>query len=175
MKRKLSLLLPLLLCCCTQNQLILDPFDEGESLMIQDEAAILEFEQLMADVATPENEYKKGTSDTSFFNSADVISTVQNTQPMLGICRNGDKEYYYHIERDTNNTLITDLDMGMTDYIVSPEKYKAIIDFIQLHTPVPPDYNPTPEEASEENTEKDSEDEEEEDKEERDEDSSNEE
>lgn len=153
MKRHLSLLLPLLLCCCTQNQLILDPFDGGESLMIEDEAVILEFEQLMADIATPENEYKKGLSDKSFFNSADLLNTFQDTQPMMGVCRSGDKEYFYHIERDVNNTLITDLDMGMTDYIVTPEKYKAIIDFIQLHTPVPADYNPESEESTDENKE----------------------
>ena len=155
MKRRLSLLLPLLLCCCTQNQLILDPFYEGESLMIKDEAAILEFEQLMADVATPENEYKKGKADKYFFNSADLLNTFQDTQPVLGICRNGDKEYYYHIERDVNDTLISDLDQGMTDYIITPEKYSAITEYIRVHTPVPPDY--TPEE--DENTE-DSEDEE---------------
>lgn len=154
MKRHLSLLLPLLLCCCTQNQLILDPFDGGESLMIEDEAVILEFEQLMADIATPENEYKKEVSDNAFFNSADLLNTFQDTQPMMGVCRSGDKEYFYHIERDVNDTLITDLDMGMTDYIVSPEKYKAIIDFIQLHTPVQADYNSD----SEENPEGDSED-----------------
>ena len=153
MKRHLTLLLPLLLCCCTQNQLILDPFDEGESLMIQDETAILEFEQLMADVGTPENEYRKGKTDKTFFNSSDVLNTLQDTQPMLGICRSGDKEYYYHIERDVNDTLITDLDMGMTDYVVTPQKYREIIDFIQLHTPVPPDYNPEAEEGEKENTE----------------------
>lgn len=153
MKNPLSLLLPLLLCCCTQNQLILDPFDGGESLMIEDEAVILEFEQLMADIAIPENEYKKGMSDKSFFNSADLLNTFQDTQPMMGVCRSGEKEYFYHIERDVNGTLITDLDMDMTDYIVSPEKYKAIIDFIQLHTPVPPDYNPESEEGEEENAE----------------------
>ena len=34
MKRILSLLIPLSLLSCSQNQLILDPFDEGESLMI---------------------------------------------------------------------------------------------------------------------------------------------
>ncbi|MBO5684144.1 MAG: hypothetical protein J6R92_04285, partial [Akkermansia sp.] len=58
MKRHLTLLLPLLLCCCTQNQLILDPFDEGESLMVQDEEAIADFEAIMADVANPGTVYK---------------------------------------------------------------------------------------------------------------------
>ena len=80
---------------------------------------------------------------------------------MMGVCRSGEKEYFYHIERDVNGTLITDLDMDMTDYIVTPEKYKAIIDFIQLHTPVPPDYNSESEEGSEENAEDDNEEEEE--------------
>ena len=53
MKRYLLPLLSLMLVCCTQNQLILDPFDEGESLMVQDEEAIAEFEAIMADVITP--------------------------------------------------------------------------------------------------------------------------
>ena len=159
-KHHLSLLLPLLLSCCTQNQLILDPFYGGETLMIKDEAIIMEFEQLMADIATPENEYRKGRTDKSFFNSSDVLNTFQDTQPVLGICRSGDKEYYYDIERDITDTLITDLDMGMTDYVVSPGKYKEITDFIQLHTPVPPDYTPESEEGSEEDTEDDPEDEE---------------
>ena len=150
MKRRLSLLLPLLLCCCTQNQLILDPFYEGESLMILDEPAILEFEQLMADVATPENEYKKGKTDKSFFNSADLLNTFQDTQPVLGICRSGDKEYYYHIERDVNDTLISDLDQGLTDSIITPEKYNEITEFIRVHTPVPPDYTPENDEPTDE-------------------------
>lgn len=140
MKRFLFLLLPLVLLSCTQNQLILDPFDEGESLMIEDEEAILQFEQLMADVANPDNEYKARTKDRNFFDSADVISTVQDTQPTMGICRSGEKEYYYHIERDLDGTLITDMDQGMTDYIISPEKFEKIRDFIRLHTPVKPEY-----------------------------------
>lgn len=118
--------------------------------MIQDEPAILEFEQLMADVATPENEYKKGKTDKFFFNSADLLNTFQDTQPVLGICRSGDKEYYYHIERDVNNTLISDLDQGMTDYIITPEKYNEITEFIHLHTPVPPEYTPEDDEPAEE-------------------------
>lgn len=148
MKRILPLLLPLALICCTQNQLILDPFDEGESLMIEDEDAILQFEQMMADVATPDNEYKAGTKDRNFFDSADVISTVQDTQPTMGICRSGEKEYYYHIERDQDGTLITDMDQGMTDYIISPEKFEAIRNFIRLHTPVKPEYEATEDDES---------------------------
>ncbi len=142
MKRISSLLLPLVLLSCTQNQLILDPFDEGESLMIEDEEAILQFEQLMADVATPDNVYKARSRDRNFFDSADVISTFQDTQPVIGICRSGEKEYYYHIERDLDDTLITDMDLGVTDYVVSREKYEQIRDFISLHTPVKPEYEP---------------------------------
>lgn len=160
MKHILSLFLSLALLSCTQNQLILDPFDEGESLMIEDEEAILQFEQLMAGVATPDNEYKAATKDRDFFDSADVISSFQDTQPTMGICRSGDKEYYYHIERDQNGTLITDMDQGMTDYIVSPKKYKEIRDFIRLHTPVPPEYE-APEETDTEDKDKGNEDEEE--------------
>ena len=81
-----------------QNQLIIDPLEDGESLMIRDEAAIAAFENIMAGVADPTNTYKLPDSTREFFNSADVISTFQNTQPVLGICRNGDKEYYYHID-----------------------------------------------------------------------------
>lgn len=142
MKRISSLLLPLVLLSCTQNQLILDPFDEGESLMIEDEEAILQFEQLMADVATPDNVYKAHSRERNFFDSADVISTFQDTQPVIGICRSGEKEYYYHIERDQDNKLITDMDLGVTDYVVSREKYEQIRDFISLHTPVKPEYEP---------------------------------
>ena len=151
MKRILSLLIPLSLLSCTQNQLILDPFDEGESLMIEDEEAILQFEQLMADVATPDNVYKARSRERNFFDSADVISTFQDTQPVIGICRSGEKEYYYHIERDQDNKLITDMDLGVTDYVVSREKYEQIRDFISLHTPVKPEYEP--EETGEEDDE----------------------
>lgn len=142
MKRISSLLLPLVLLSCTQNQLILDPFDEGESLMIEDEEAILQFEQLMADVATPGNIYKPRSRERNFFDSADVISTFQDTQPIIGICRSGEKEYYYHIERDQDDTLITDMDLGVTDYVVSREKFEQLRDFISLHTPVKPEYEP---------------------------------
>ena len=150
MKRVLSLLLSLTLYSCTQNQLILDPFDEGESLMIEDEEAILQFEQMMADIPTPENVYKPRTRDRNFFDSADVISTFQDTQPTIGICRSGEKEYYYHIERDLDGVLITDMDQGVTDYIVSPEKFEEIRNFIRLHTPVKPEYEPEDEETTEE-------------------------
>lgn len=159
MKHLLSLLLPLVLFSCTQNQLILDPFDEGESLMIEDEEAILQFEQLMADVASPDNEYKARTRDRNFFDSADVISTVQDTQPTMGICRSGEKEYYYHIERDLDGTLITDMDQGMTDYIISPEKFEEIRDFIRLHTPVKPEYEATGDNESEDKEEEEKDDE----------------
>ncbi len=129
-------LLPLLFCCCSpQNQLIIDPFDRGQSLMVCDMEAIADFETLMADVATPSNEHKQPSSTKAFFDSADVLSTSQFTQPILGICRSGDKQYYYHIEKDTHGTLITDLDQGVTDYIVSPEKYARIREFITLHSP----------------------------------------
>ncbi len=148
MKHILTLLLPLALLSCTQNQLILDPFDEGESLMIEDEEAILQFEQLMADVPTPGNEYKTHTKERNFFDSADVISTVQDTQPTMGICRSGEKEYYYHIERDLDGTLITDMDLGMTDYIISPEKFEKIRNFIRLHTPVKPEYEASEDDKS---------------------------
>lgn len=135
---KIPLFLSLLLCSCTvQNQLILDPFYEGESLMIRDEAAIAEFETLMSDIGTPDNEYETPAKTKNFFNSPDVISTYQDTQPVLGICRNGEKQYYYHIEKDTRGTLITDLDQGVTDYVVSPEKFARIKNFIALHTPAP--------------------------------------
>ena len=137
MKKRTSLLLPLLICCCTpQNQLILDPFDKGESLMICDETAIAEFETLMADIGTPENEYQTPAKARNFFNSPDVISTYQDTQPILGICRNGEKNYYSHIEKDHRGNLITDLDQGVTDYIVNRDKYASIKEFIALHTPV---------------------------------------
>ena len=149
MKRISSLLLPLVLLSCTQNQLILDPFDEGESLMIEDEEAILQFEQMMADIPTPENVYKPRTRDRNFFDSADVISTFQDTQPTIGICRSGEKEYYYHIERDLDGVLITDMDQGVTDYIISPEKFEEIRNFIRLHTPVKPEYEPEDEETTE--------------------------
>lgn len=149
MKRVLSLLLSLTLYSCTQNQLILDPFDEGESLMIEDEEAILQFEQMMADIPTPENVYNPRTRDRNFFDSADVISTFQDTQPTIGICRSGEKEYYYHIERDLDGVLITDMDQGVTDYIISPEKFEEIRDFIRLHTPVKPEYEPEDEETPE--------------------------
>lgn len=138
MNKHLFFLLPLVCCSCmVQNQLIIDPLEDGESLMIRDEAAIAAFENIMAGVADPTNTYKLPDSTREFFNSADVISTFQNTQPVLGICRNGDKEYYYHIERNVDGTLITDLDEGVTDYIISPEKYKEIQDFMTLHTPEP--------------------------------------
>lgn len=149
MKRIPSLLLTLALLGCTQNQLILDPFDEGESLMIEDDEAILQFEQMMADVPTPENEYKPRTRNRDFFDSADVISTFQDTQPTIGICRSGEKEYYYHIERDLDGVLITDMDQGVTDYIISPEKFEEIRNFIRLHTPVKPEYEPEDEETTE--------------------------
>ncbi|MBQ9829470.1 MAG: hypothetical protein IJO38_03945 [Akkermansia sp.] len=149
MKRVLSLLLSLTLYSCTQNQLILDPFDEGESLMIEDEEAILQFEEMMADIPTPENVYKPRTRDRNFFDSADVISTFQDTQPTIGICRSGEKEYYYHIERDLDDVLITDMDQGVTDYIISPEKFEEIRNFIRLHTPVKPEYEPEDEETTE--------------------------
>ena len=149
MKRLLSLLLSLTLYSCTQNQLILDPFDEGESLMIEDEEAILQFEQMMADIPTPDNVYKPRTRDRNFFDSADVISTFQDTQPTIGICRSGEKEYYYHIERDLDGVLITDMDQGVTDYIISPEKFEEIRNFIRLHTPVKPECEPEDEETTE--------------------------
>ncbi len=135
--KSLSYILPLLLCCCSQqNQLILDPFDRGESLMVCDMEAIADFETLMADVATPGNEHKLPATPKDFFDSADILSTSQFTQPILGICRNGAKQYYYHIEKDTRGTLLTDLDQGATDYVVSPEKYAKIKEFIALHSPV---------------------------------------
>lgn len=135
--KRFSCLFPLLLCCCTpQNQLILDPFDRGESLMVCDMEAITAFEALMADVAVADNEHKLPASPKDFFDSADVLSTYQFTQPILGICRNGEKEYYYHIEKDTHGTLITDLDQGVTDYVITPEKYAQIKEFIALHSPV---------------------------------------
>ena len=149
MKRIPSVLLTLALLSCTQNQLILDPFDEGESLMIEDDEAILQFEQMMADIPTPENVYKPRTRDRNFFDSADVISTFQDTQPTIGICRSGEKEYYYHIERDLDGVLITDMDQGVTDYIISPEKFEEIRNFIRLHTPVKPEYEPEDEETTE--------------------------
>lgn len=135
MKRILSLILPFCICCCTQNQLILDPFDKGECLMIEDTDLIEEFEQIMEGIAVPENEYKEGENDNDIFDSHVVLSTHQYTVPALGICRTGSSEYYYHIERDRRGTLITDLDKGITDYIVSPEKYRQITDFVKLHTP----------------------------------------
>lgn len=155
MKRYLLPLFPLALACCTQNQLILDPFDEGESLMVQDEEAIAEFEAIMDDVNNPEQVYKLPTSARNFFDSPDVLNTYQETQPILGICRSGEKEYYYHIEEDTNGTLHTDLDEGITDYIITPEKYEQIREYIRLHTPVPEDY--VPEEVKEEGKVDDSE------------------
>lgn len=154
MKRILSWLFPLALVCCTQNQLILDPFDGGESLMIEDEEAIAQFEQIMADVATPDNEYKAGNNDKNIFNSPDVINSLQDTEPTMGICRSGEKEYYYHIERNIKGILITDLDLGVTDYIISREKYREITDFMRAHTPAKPEYE------SDEETEKKSADEE---------------
>lgn len=135
-KSLLFSLLPLTFCSCvTQNQLIIDPLEDGESLMIRDDQAIAAFESIMAGVADPTNTYKLPESTREFFNSADVISTFQNTQPVLGICRNGDKEYYYHIERNVDGSLITDLDEGVTDYIITPEKYKEIQEFMSSHTP----------------------------------------
>lgn len=145
MTRIFPILLSLCLCCCSQNQLILDPFDEGESLMIEDEEAIIQFEQMMEGIASPDNEYKSGHGDKNIFSSPDVLNTYQDTQPTMGICRSGDKEYYYHIERDHRGTLITDLDLSVTDYIVSPEKYRQITDFIRIHTPVPESYETTDE------------------------------
>lgn len=139
MKRIHSLLCPLVLACCTQNQLILDPFDGGESLMIEDEEAIAQFEQIMADIPIPDNEYKAGNNDKNIFSSPDVINSLQDTEPTMGICRSGEKEYYYHIERNINGTLITDLDQGVTDYIVSRKKYREIIDFMRAHTPAKQD------------------------------------
>ena len=133
----IALLLPLLLGCCTQNQLILDPFYDGESLMILDEQDIAEFEALMSDIATPENEYKRKTKSRDFFDSQDILSSVQDTQPTLGICRSGEKEYYYHIERDPRGTYISDLNLGVTDYVISQEKFDQIQEFIRLHTPAP--------------------------------------
>lgn len=133
----ITLMLPLLLGCCTQNQLILDPFYDGESLMILDEQDIAEFEALMSDIATPENEYKSKTKSKNFFDSQDILSSVQDTQPTLGICRSGEKEYYYHIEQDPRGTYISDLNLGVTDYVISQEKYDQIQEFIRLHTPAP--------------------------------------
>ena len=151
MKPVFPLLCALLLVCCTQNQLILDPFDEGESLMVQDEEAIADFEAIMADVANPGTVYKiPGTGSRDFFNSPDVLNTFQDTQPVLGICRTGEKEYYYHIEEDVDGTLLTDLDQGITDYVVSPEKYEQIRNFIRVHTPVPEEYTATENETEEE-------------------------
>lgn len=144
-----ALLLPLFCACVPQNQLIIDPLVDGESLMIRDDEAIKEFETIMAGIADPGNTYRMPTSTKDFFNSADVISTFQYTQPLLGICRNGEKEYYYHIERSHDGTLITDLDQGVTDYIVTPEKYKQIVDFMTLHTPVEQNDNGDEEEAGE--------------------------
>lgn len=118
--------------------------------MVQDEDAIADFESIMADVAAPDNVYKvPDARPREFFNSQDTLSTSQDTQPRLGICRSGDKEYYYHIEEDVDGTMLTDLDQGITDYIVSPEKYEQIRDFIRLHTPVPEEY-PAPEGENEE-------------------------
>ena len=151
MKPVFPLLCALLLVCCTQNQLILDPFDEGESLMVQDEEAIADFEAIMADVANPGTVYKiPGTGSRDFFNSPDVLNTFQDTQPVLGICRAGEKEYYYHIEEDVNGTLLTDLDQGITDYVVTPEKYEQIRNFIRVHTPVTEDYTAAENETEEE-------------------------
>ena len=151
MKPVFPLLCALLLVCCTQNQLILDPFDEGESLMVQDEEAIADFEAIMADVANPGTVYKiPGTGSRDFFNSPDVLNTFQDTQPVLGICRAGEKEYYYHIEEDVNGTLLTDLDQGITDYVVTPEKYEQIRNFIRVHTPVPEEYTAAENETEEE-------------------------
>ena len=144
------LFLPLVLSCCTQNQLILDPFYEGESLMIQDEQAIAEFEAMMADVATPENEYQRKAKNKGFFDSQDILSSVQDTQPTLGICRSGEKEYYYHIEKDHRGTYISDLNLGVTDYIISPEKFEQIQEFIRLHTPSSPEEEEEEEEATDE-------------------------
>ena len=144
------LFLPLVLGCCTQNQLILDPFYEGESLMIQDEQAIAEFEAMMADVATPENEYQRKAKNKGFFDSQDILSTVQDTQPTLGICRSGEKEYYYHIEKDHRGTYISDLNLGVTDYIISPEKFEQIQEFIRLHTPSTPEEEEEDEETTDE-------------------------
>ena len=153
MKRYLFPLLSLALVCCTQNQLILDPFDEGESLMVQDEEAIAEFEAIMADVNNPDKVYKLPTSSRNFFNSPDVLNSYQETQPILGICRSGEKEYYYHIEQGRDGTLISNLDMGLTDYVITPQKYEQITDFIHLHTPVPADYTPESEPPGGEETE----------------------
>lgn len=150
MKRYLLPLLSLMLVCCTQNQLILDPFDEGESLMVQDEEAIAEFEVIMADVNNPDRIYNFPNSARNFFNSQDLLNTYQETQPILGICRNGEKEYYYHIEEDVNGTLLTDLDQGITDYVVTPEKYEQIRNFIRVHTPVPEEYTAAENETEEE-------------------------
>lgn len=155
MKLYLLPLLSLMLVCCTQNQLILDPFDEGESLMVQDEEAIAEFEAIMADVNNPDRIYNFPNSARNFFNSPDVLNTYQETQPILGICRNGEKEYYYHIEEDSKGILHTDLDEGITDYIVTPEKYEQIREYIRLHTPVPEDY--VPEEENEDESEEEEE------------------
>ena len=144
------LFLPFVLGCCTQNQLILDPFYEGESLMIQDEQAIAEFEAMMADVATPENEYQRKAKNKGFFDSQDILSTVQDTQPTLGICRSGEKEYYYHIEKDHRGTYISDLNLGVTDYIISLEKFEQIQEFIRLHTPSTPEEEEEDEETTDE-------------------------
>ena len=149
-RRYLALFLPLVLSCCTQNQLILDPFYEGESLMIQDEQAIAEFEAMMADVATPENEYQRKAKNKGFFDSQDILSSVQDTQPTLGICRSGEKEYYYHIEKDHLGTYISDLNLGVTDYIIRPEKFEQIQEFIRLHTPSTPEEEEDEEEATDE-------------------------
>ena len=143
MNSRLTLLLSLLLCSCTQNQLILDPFENGESLMIRDEEAIAAFEAIMADVASPANEYKSESSNARFFNSQDVLNTFQFTQPAIGVCRSGDKEYYYHIEKDRRGNMITDLDQGVTDYVIPRKTYKKLLDLIIAHTPVPAEYYET--------------------------------
>lgn len=122
--------------------------------MIEDEEAIAQFEQMMENVPKPENEYKaSNSSDKTVFDSLDVLSSYQLTQPIMGVCRSGEKEYYYHIERDSNDTLISDLDLGVTDYVISPEKYKEITDFIRIHTPVPAEYSPETADSEENNNE----------------------
>ena len=81
---KIPLFLSLLLCSCTvQNQLILDPFYEGESLMIRDEAAIAEFETLMSDIGTPDNEYETPAKTKNFFNSPDAAISLSTIFGML--------------------------------------------------------------------------------------------
>ncbi len=108
--------------------------------MIRNDDAIADFEAIMAGVASPENEYTAISENARFFNSQDVLNSYQFTQPVIGVCRSGDKEYYYHIEKDIKGRFFTDLNEGVTDYLISREKYNQIMEYISLHTPVPAEY-----------------------------------